>query len=327
MDDQLRSLRRELAATSDPGIAKQIIREAVRRGRWLVSKHEQDNRNGWATADAWNTNQQRVGVLRFLAYLGWKEAEALLKLLPTHTAGEDSPYPIRSLHYGGDPLTAFSEIGDKVAKTIDKTVLAAAAASACMAVAHLIPNFDPKQVLDAYANVVIARAEYMAAQRAVPAWGVQTAADQLTINQKKEAESAARSVMYRVQRPILDHTPRSRPVSPALYAQASAGAAWVALLNSSSRHESDQPEVLARVLFWATYAFAWECEPLITLPEYRSPEWEALGESHWARAPRSRTDWGDRYGARASVKCMREAKRKLRAAALDPSFVAAALLA
>lgn len=310
-DERWRELVRRVAVSSDPTAAGALLVEAVRTGRWLTSRE--------AGGD-WNDNSHRIGTLRFLAYLGWVGAEDLLASLPLeHTGVHDAFYPIRERRVHATP---FGEIGPDVAKMIAPTVLAAASGAACMAVSHLLPpTFDVQGALTAYGNMVKAWSDYLAEVRrpgAPPSSRVRS--------ELHEAEQAALRDVTRVEvsvRPGLDQRDAREPSKRAAY---SAREAWANFLGAPRRADSDRAEQYAEAIFWATYAVAWECEPETALPTFYSAEWHALADSHWAKAHRARQNWGDKYGARASVGCMRSAKAKLRDAMRGPALVAAATL-
>lgn len=323
-DTRWRELVRQVATTGDPSAAGSLLVEAVRTGRWLTSR---------ADGGDWNDNSHRIGTLRFLAYLGWGGAEDLLASLPLEHAGlwsidpktgerVDAFYPIREHRAYATP---FGEIGPDVAKMIAPTVLAAASGAACMTVRHLMPaTFDAQEALTVYGNMVKAWREYITEVRrpgSPPSSRVRA--------ELHEAEQAAMREALRVEvsvRPGFDTQRDMQEREPAKRAIYSAREAWAHFLGAPRRHESDQAEQYAEVLFWATYALAWEREPKTELPTFYSAEWHAIPDSHWSRAHRPRQKWGDKYGAKVSVGCMRGAKAKLRDAMRGPALVAAATL-
>lgn len=307
-DDRLRALVRELAATSDPSVAHRLLVEAIRTGRWLTTRE--------AGGD-WNVNTHRIGTLRFLAYLGWKDALDLLKSLPLqHTWPFDASIPARS--FGFDP-TAFSELGPKNADTIAPTVLSAAAGAACMAVRHLMPKtFDDQQALTLYGDAMLALRCFSGSSR-----------EESEASWESLEETRLRLWRFIAANSGVPSRLSSQDRSPMLFAKTYAADAWRMFLGAPARHPSDQSDAHAEAIFDATQALAWECEPDIDMnarPDYGSPEWHALAESHWLRAMRLRRSWSDEYGARTSVRCMRVAKKKIRQDMLPPALVAAGTL-
>jgi hypothetical protein len=110
-DSEIRDLSRQLASTSDPAIARKLLFTAVRQDRWLIHRGD------------WNENTHKIGTLRFLAYLGWKEALVLLRSLPlAHTGAHQAEYPTRtSPSVAGQG--AYGEIGKEKAAMKERSVL------------------------------------------------------------------------------------------------------------------------------------------------------------------------------------------------------------
>jgi len=318
-DERRRELILRLARTSDPVVADQVLAGEVRAGRWLTSR---------ADGGDWDDNTHRLGTLRFLGYLGWPPAIDLLTSLPLEETGSyKAAIPVRDRV----PPTAYSEIGPDVAKAIAPTVLAAAAASACMAVVHLLPSgTNVAEALDLYAETIRAWRAFReeACIQDVPGRGHRSEPCVLLYEEAQRARNRLSGLDTKFRpRGQSNNEPDVR--SPKANAVYSALTAWTEFLGAPCRHESDQAGEYASAIFWATHALAWECEPDVPAsdhPQWRSPAWEALGEYHWLRAHRLKRGWSDRHGARLSSRCMRVAKKKMREAMRDTALVAAASL-
>lgn len=299
-DERLREIRRRVEATSSPNDAKLYLVEAVRSGRWLV------------TRDRYHDSvQRRLGTLRFLGYLGWREAIDLLRALPWE--GEVTP-------------SAFSILGPDVAGQIEPVVLEAAAAASCMAASHLLPpELDTQEALRVYGERIEAERRWRERYReaGVPLGADEEGSKLYEAWQRLSSRCFSMSVMFRSERGM----PRMLERSTGWFASTEAREAWAELLTAV--HETNRPERCAEVIFRATYALAWEFEP--DVPEDQRPavfsaEWREIPESHWLRAPRFRRSATDRYGARPSSGPVRAATRRIKRAALGPALVAACTL-
>lgn len=312
MDARYRELERRFAATGSPDDAGRLLYEAARAGRWLRSREH--------GGTPWVINTHRIGTLRFLAYLGWKHALEILESLPLDQTGHGGTF---YAHGGLISATAFSEIGPDVAKSIAPTVLSAATGAACMIVTQLLPEtFDVPRAFAAYETAILAWRTYITGARAHRD-DVDNELHRRRVLALYEDEQRAMNALSNHARLLGGTDSQSMPSERALHA---ARRAWSDFLLAPRCHESDRAKHDATAIFHATYALAWECEQPTSVPPYYSDEWRALPETHWARAQRARGGWGDRYGARPSVKCARVAKGKIRQAMLGPALVAAATL-
>lgn len=298
MDQEGRDLERRLKATGDPLYAKQILLRALRTGRWIVigGGHE---------------NAGRVATLRFLAWLRWTDALDVLRALP------ELSY-LRRQRGREHTATAYSEIGEEVAREIPTVVLAAAAGAACMLVGHLVPqDFDKQAALDAYATAIRTRADFIRIVRTPVG-----ERNELELDKMRRIDEVSRQVLWRWAVDV--RPPRDRGRRPCDRAVDSAREAWGAFLDGPGRHETDEGRSYASAIFWATYALAWECEPEDAPPP--TPRPGRARSTHWSDAPRPRMRWSDEFGARTSARCMRVAREKLRKAMLDPALIAATTL-
>jgi hypothetical protein len=82
-------------------------------------------------------------------------------------------------------------------------------------------------------------------------------------------------------------------------------------LGAFSHHPSDAIDQLARSIFYARYALAWDCEF-----SKRGAAIDRLG--------RARLPWGDRHGAQPGRSCMTRANRELKQGLLGPAILAMA---
>jgi len=240
-DVKIASLVRQARELNDPEAALQAIREAVRYGLWLVPRQPRQPSMGWSREHL--TNMHRVAALRFLAYLGWKEAEGLLAALPLgdpefdiHQAssrrhareGQPAYWPSH-LQEGTPehteamrahkayfrrviPPKAFKDIGEEVAAEIGADMLAAAVRPALLLTLPLFVShgIDPSILPPGEGRMVLA------------------------LDQKGEGWFG-RDAM-----------------SEACWA-------WYSYLNSSERHKSDRASELARSLRSAISALHFMC--------------------------------------------------------------------
>lgn len=316
MDARYRDLERRFAATGSPEDAGRLLYEAARAGRWLRSRDHGKT--------PWVDNTHRIGTLRFLAYLGWKHAVEILESLPLDQTSHGGAF---YAHGGLISANAFSEIGPDVAKSIAPTVLSASTGAACVVVAHLLSEtFDVDAALKAYEKAILAWRAYITGARAHKEPGeADREPYRRLVLALYEDEQRAMNALSNHER-LLGHHGTDNRSTPPERARTAARRAWSDFLLAPRCHESDRAKHDATAIFNATYALAWECEPWTEAPAYYSDEWRALPAFHWARAERARSKWGDNYGARTSVGCMRVAKGKIKKAMLGPALVAAATL-
>lgn len=308
-DERLRELGRRLAATSNAEDAKRYLIEAVRTGRWLDTSRER-----FSDVEV----ERRLGTLRFLGYLGWRDAIDLLRALPWE--GVATP-------------TALSALGPQIAATVSTPVLSAAAAAACMAVSHLVPasELNAQEAITVFGDLVEAIEDLVEAKRLLenhPWRGGEAEEDSvwrsLYENERRAAANAWRmATSIRPERGIEGYRVRTTRD----FAVRMAREGWADLLTAPDAHQINRPKAYAGVIFLATYALAWEHETHDgERPEWGSQEWRALPETHWLRAQRMRRDASDHYGARPSTRATRIANQIAKKAMLGPALVAAATL-
>ena len=239
-DVKIASLVRQARELNDPEAALQAIREAVRYGLWLVPRSAEEKRL-WSHGHL--LNMHRVAALRFLAYLGWKEAEGLLAALPLgnpqfdiHQAssrrhareGQPAHWPShlqegtpehaeavrahQAYYRRVIPPKAFKEIGEEVATETGADMLAAAVRPALLLTLPLFVSqgIDPSTLPPGEGRMVLA------------------------LEQKGEGwfgRDAMEAACW----------------------------AWYSYLNSSERHKSDRASELARSLRNAIDALHFMC--------------------------------------------------------------------